>query len=243
MRHLNPMPDQEEAVPLSSPASPSTSLETIRVMIFEATRMGAELLKRMLETSTYPLRVTAVVCEEINATSELLFPDVDVAVITASAEDLAGKTKLLRKLRNNNTNLRCVLLIDQCSRELVVDAFTSGAMGICGRDESCEVLCKCIDRVHHGQVWANSEQLRYVLDTLANGTRGRLTDVRGRVLLTPRQQEIVYLVVEGLRNREIANRLNISEHTIRNYLFRIFEKLGVSSRAELILYTMANAKK
>lgn len=236
------MPESEEAVPLESSASPSTSPEIIRVMIFEATRMGAELLKHMLEASTYPLRVTAA-CEETKTTSELLFPDVDVAVIAASAEDFAVKTKLLRKLRNNNSNLRCVLLIDQCSRELVVEAFSSGAMGICGRDESCEILCKCIDRVHHGQVWANSEQLRYVLDTLSNGNRGRLTDVQGRVLLTPRQQEIVYLVLEGLRNREIAQRLNISEHTTRNYLFRIFEKLGVSSRAELILYTMANSKK
>jgi DNA-binding NarL/FixJ family response regulator len=242
VRHLNSMPDPEEAVPLPLPASPTISPEIIRVMIFEATRMGAELLKRMLESSTYPLRVTAV-GEEIKTTSELLFPDVDVAVITAGAEDLAAKTKLLRKLRNNNPNLRCVLLIDQCSRELVVEAFTSGAMGVCGRDESCEILCKCIDRVHHGQVWANSEQLRYVLDTLSNGNRGPLTDVRGRVLLTPRQQEIVYLVLEGLRNRESAKRLNISEHTIRNYLFRIFEKLGVSSRAELILYTLANSKK
>jgi DNA-binding NarL/FixJ family response regulator len=242
VRHLNPMLDPEETVPLPPSPSPSTSPEIIRVMIFEATRMGAELLKRMLETSSYPLSVTAA-CEETKTTSELLFPDVDVAVIAAGAEDLAVKAKLLRKLRNNNSNLRCVLLIDECSRELVVEAFTSGAMGVCGRDESCEVLCKCIDRVHRGQVWANSEQLRYVLDTLSNGHRRRLTDVQGRVLLTPRQQEIVYLVVEGLRNREIAKRLNISEHTIRNYLFRIFEKLGVSSRAELILYTLANSKK
>jgi DNA-binding NarL/FixJ family response regulator len=225
-----------------SPTDPSPSSQIIRVMVFEGTRMGAELLERMLQTSTYPLRVTAV-CDEIKTGSDLVFPDVDVAVITASAEDISSKTKLVRKLRHSNAGLRCVLLLGQCSRELVIEAFSSGALGVCGRDESCEVLCKCIDRVHRGQVWANSEQLRYVLETLSNGNRGPLTDVRGRVLLTARQEEIVTLVVEGLRNREIAKRLNISEHTIRNYLFRIFEKLGVSSRAELILYTMANSKK
>jgi len=241
VRHSNSIRSGEQPEDSSSPAEFSDPQGAIRVLIFETTRMGAELLKRMMETSAYPVRVTAV-CEETNG-SEPHFPDADVAVITATAEDIALKTKLLRKLRHSNANLRCVLLLDQCSRELVVEAFRSGAMGVCGRDESCEVLCKCIDRVHQGQVWANSEQLRYVLDTLSNGNRGRLTDVRGRVLLTPRQEEIVYLVVEGLRNREIAKRLNISEHTIRNYLFRIFEKLGVSSRAELILYTMANSKK
>jgi len=241
VRHSNSMRNGEETEELLSPADLSDSQEAIRVLVFETTRMGAELLKRMLETSRYPVRVTAI-CEETNG-SELYFPEADVAVVTASAEDIAAKSKLIRKLRHSNANLRCVLLVDQCSRELVVEAFKSGAMGVCGRDESCEVLCKCIDRVHRGQVWANSEQLRYVLDTLTHGHRGRLTDARGQILLTPRQEEIVSLVVEGLRNREIAKRLNISEHTIRNYLFRIFEKLGVSSRAELILYTMANAKK
>jgi DNA-binding NarL/FixJ family response regulator len=211
-------------------------------MVFEKTYMGGELLARMLETFAYPLRVTAV-CEETKATADLVVPDIDVAVITATADDIALKSKLMRKLRHSNPSLRCVLLLDQCSRGLVVEAFRAGAMGVCGRDESCEVLCKCIDRVHRGQVWANSEQLRYILETLANGDRTRLTDARGQVLLTPRQEQIVHLVVEGLRNREIAQRLNISEHTIRNYLFRIFEKLGVSSRAELILYMMANTQK
>ena len=235
------MQETEQTGELLSESRASES-RGIRVMVFENTRMGSELLARMLESSTYPLSVTAT-CEEAKAGSALSFPEVDVAVITATPEDMAAKTKLLRKLRHNNPSLRCVVLLNQCTRELVVEAFVSGAMGVCGRDESCEILCKCIDRVHHGQVWANSEQLHYILETLSNGSRVQLTDARGKVLLTPRQEEIVYLVVEGLRNREIAKRLNISENTIRNYLFRIFEKLGVSSRAELILYTIAKSRK
>jgi DNA-binding NarL/FixJ family response regulator len=116
-------------------------------------------------------------------------------------------------------------------------------MGVCGRDESCEILCKCIDRVYHGQIWANSEQLRYVLETLWTGTRIHVTDARGNALLTRREEDIVFLVAEGLRNREIAEQLKLSEHTIRNYLFRIFEKLGISSRSELILYSIEQRKK
>jgi DNA-binding NarL/FixJ family response regulator len=239
---LTAMNNAEQAERSASQIKATSSQQAIRVMVYEGTRMGAELLARMLEMSSYPLRVIAM-SEEAKAACDPILPDVDVAVITAGAEDIVAKGKLLRKLRHNNPSLRCVLLLDQCTRELVVEAFTSGAMGVCGRDESCDVLCKCIDRVHRGQVWANSEQLRYLLETLSYGNRGRLTDARGHTLLTPRQQEIVCLVVEGLRNREIANRLNISEHTIRNYLFRIFEKLGVSSRAELILYAMANIRK
>jgi DNA-binding CsgD family transcriptional regulator len=61
-------------------------------------------------------------------------------------------------------------------------------------------------------------------------------------LLTKREEEVVRLVAEGMQNREIAKELKLSEHTIKNYLFHIFEKLGVSSRVELVLYAVSNAK-
>jgi DNA-binding NarL/FixJ family response regulator len=64
----------------------------------------------------------------------------------------------------------------------------------------------------------------------------RVTAVDGKVLLTKRQEQLVGLVAEGMSNREIAHNLRLSQHTVKNYLFRIFDKLGVSSRAELIIY-------
>ena len=216
--------------------------QPIRVLICEATKMGAELLARMLESSPYPINVIAI-CDEAKLTAQLPPEEMDIALITSTAEDGAAKAKLIRQLRKTNPLLRCIALLDQCSREQVIEAFTAGAMGVCSRDESCEVLCKCIDRVHSGQIWANSEQLHYLLETLWTGSRVRLIDARGHALLTKRQEEIVYLVAEGLRNREIAEHLKISEHTIRNYLFRIFEKLGISSRTELILYAIAKSRK
>ena len=60
----------------------------------------------------------------------------------------------------------------------------------------------------------------------------------GRELLTPREEQVVALVAEGLSNRDTAQELNLSEHTVKKYLFRIFEKLGISSRVELVLYAV-----
>lgn len=68
----------------------------------------------------------------------------------------------------------------------------------------------------------------------------RVLNSRGDNLLTPREEPVVALVAEGLGNRQIARELNLSEHTIKTYLFRIFEKLGISSRVELVLYTVNN---
>jgi DNA-binding CsgD family transcriptional regulator len=70
----------------------------------------------------------------------------------------------------------------------------------------------------------------------------RVVNADGMRLLTKREEEVVRLVAEGLQNREIAKELKLSEHTIRNYLFHIFDKLGVSSRVELVLYAASSAK-
>ena len=67
----------------------------------------------------------------------------------------------------------------------------------------------------------------------------RIVDSNGLALLTRREEDVVRLVVEGMKNREIAHSLQVSDHSVRNYLYRIFEKLGVSSRVELILHVSA----
>lgn len=221
----------------------SAHQNNIRLMIFDATKMGCQLLAHVLESFSDQLKIVG------QSTSSIITADspvhgADVALISASLSEGPGSGfKLVREIRQGANAARCILLLDDCDRGQVVEAFSSGVMGVCGRNESCEVLGKCIDRVYHGQIWANSEQLRYVLETLCAGTRIRLTDARGNALLTKREEDIVFLVTEGLRNREIAEQLKLSEHTVRNYLFRVFEKLGVSSRSELILYSIEQRRK
>jgi DNA-binding NarL/FixJ family response regulator len=118
----------------------------------------------------------------------------------------------------------------------VVEAFRCGARGVFSRTESSKTLAKCVSSVHQGQVWANSAELRYLLEAFRESEPIRLTDSRGEAILSKREQDVVRCVAEGLSNREIASRLNLTEHTVKNYLFRIFDKLGVSSRVEVVLY-------
>jgi DNA-binding NarL/FixJ family response regulator len=208
----------------------------IRVVVFEATRMGCELLSRALEASEYNLRVVETACS-YGEGEEPQLDDVDVAVIgsTLKKGPLSGFS-LLRQMTKARPSLRCVMLLDQHERGLVIDAFRFGAVGVCERDQSYEMLCKCIYSVYRGQVWANSQQLQYLLEALSSAIPSRITDVKGKILLSRREEEIVSLVADGLKNREIAQLLKLSEHTVKNHLFRIFQRLGISSRAELILY-------
>jgi DNA-binding NarL/FixJ family response regulator len=141
-------------------------------------------------------------------------------------------------VRALQSKTRAVMLLASRDRDLVVDAFRCGAHGVIFRDEPVETLSKCIHAVHHGQVWANSEHLGYLLDALGHAKPLHLQDARGLNILSKREENVVRLVSEGLTNRQISSDLGLSEHTVRNYLFRIFDKLGVSTRVELVLYCL-----
>jgi DNA-binding NarL/FixJ family response regulator len=144
--------------------------------------------------------------------------------------------EIMRQARAACAETRVILLMDATNPGAVVEAFRSGAQGIFCRTESSKALAKCISSVHQGQVWANSAELRYLLQALRESSPMRMVDHRGDAILSKREQEVVGCVAEGLSNREIAGRLKLTEHTVKNYLFRIFDKLGVSSRVEVVLY-------
>jgi DNA-binding NarL/FixJ family response regulator len=163
----------------------------------------------------------------------------DVCVIGASLKDgPSSGLRVTRELRASDQSARILLLIDSPERALVVEAFRSGAHGVVSRDESFSELCKGIQKVHRGEIWANSEQLQYLVESLAGKEPAPIVDAQGVALLTKREQSLVDLVAQGRTNRDISRELNLSEHTVRNYLFRIFNKLGTSNRLELALYAI-----
>lgn len=163
----------------------------------------------------------------------------DVALISSGLKDgpLSG-FDVLKSLRPYKGTLRSVMLLDRDDPELVLEAFKWGASGVFERDRSCESLGKCIRRVHEGQVWANNHQVLYLIEALGAEYSGSRKRTRSLPLFTKRESDIVRLVLEGKTNRDIATRLNLSQHTIKNHLFRLFKKLGVSSRCELVAYTL-----
>jgi DNA-binding NarL/FixJ family response regulator len=138
-------------------------------------------------------------------------------------------------------NLAVVLLLDSYDRELVVNSLRAGAQGLfCLASLPFKSLCRCIASVHQGQYWTNTEQMRFVVDALSVGNASHVVNSRGDVVLTPREEQTVNLVAEGLNNREIARDLNLKENTVKKSLLRIYDKLGVSNRVELVLYALSH---
>jgi len=159
------------------------------------------------------------------------------------ARDAAGETlSLLRQIRAEYPWLRTIVLSEETERDLVLEVFRAGAKGFFDRASYDPILlCRCIRCVAEGQIWAKSEQLGFVLEAFANTPHIQAS--KGVQSLTPREHEVARLVSDGLSNGEVAERLGLSIHTVKNYLFSIFDKIGVSSRAELILYALSSSAK
>jgi len=164
----------------------------------------------------------------------------DVVIISVNLDDEPmGGMALLRKFHERHRQTPAVMLLDASNRDVVLDAFRSGAHGIFSKHESLENLCKCVCVVAEGQVWASSRELKYALDALSSEPRIRVMNAGGLKLLSRRELQVVQFLSEGLTNQEIGNRLGLSRHTIKNYLLKIFDKLGVSNRVELLFLTLS----
>lgn len=215
-------------------SSSANNCTQIRVLLADRTKMACQLLADAIAQDPKIVVVGAVTSPgETTQVANEMSPD-----IVLIGEDIEGQSaggfELARQLRALKPNLAVIMLLDRLNGSSVVEAFRAHASGVFTRDGSVQSLRKCIYSVFSGQVWASSEVLRFVLGALA-GTSKPTVDANSMTLLTRREREVVGLAIDGVKNREIARRLGLSEHTVKNYLFSIFGKLGVSSRLELTL--------
>src|SRR5262249_7729874 len=138
---------------------------------------------------------------------------------------------VLRAISEEHLKCRSVLLTAAVRPDEVVEAMKLGAMGLVLKESMPEALVGCVRRVHRGEQWierdAGARTARAAAPTEAT--------TRGSETLTPRELDIVRVVAQGLRNRVIAQRLSISEGTVKVHLHNIYEKLGVDGRLELVL--------
>jgi DNA-binding NarL/FixJ family response regulator len=233
-RHGRIVREQQQAAP-----SP------IRVLIGLQTPMDCQLLQSAVKSSRQRFDVVACAVSKPTILNCFSRGNVDVALINVDLEDgrLAG-LEVLPELRAGYQKTPVVMLFDTWQDDLIVHAFRGGAKGVfCRLEKDLEQLWKCIGVVHEGQVWANSEHLQLLLNALRSEAVIPPVSSPGLRSLAAREMQVANLVAEGLANRDVAVKLGLSEHTVSNYLFRIYNKLGISSRIELALYVMKDRER
>ncbi len=181
---------------------------------------------------------TSTCADTVSAAADL-HPDVCLLHARLADGPLGGFMALRQMHRSDSGRPKVVMLLDSPEKHLVIDSFRGGARGIfCPSLSHFDMLCKCAHRVHAGQIWATSEQLSTLIEAFAGFAPLRISHGHLTKPLTTREEDVLSLLSDGLSNRTIAGRLGLSEHTVKNYLFHIFDKVGVTSRVELVLYAM-----
>jgi two-component system, NarL family, nitrate/nitrite response regulator NarL len=206
------------------------------LLISEASKLYCDLLAMALYGVRERFHVVAAVSNTIEILAALREHSPQIAIISDTLEDgaLAG-IQILPEIRRLTPDSRILLVMGAPDRDLVIEAFRFGADGVFCRNSPFDLLCKSLDAISQGEIWASSEELRYVLNEFMKGPKALKVDPAVERRMTKREGDVVRLAVEGLSNREIARELGLTEHTVKNYLFRIFDKLGVSNRVELVL--------
>jgi len=211
----------------------------IRVLVADDTRLHTQLMADALRRDG-DLEVISSDSQELISRTDL--HNIDVLLLSSDLnEQPGGGFEALREVHAAHPVLRAIMLLDSSKHESVLEAFRAGARGVLSRQDSIETLIKCIRCVHGGQIWANSQQMCLVVDALASSHNPASVVVQSAAQLSKRELEVVGCVAQGMTNREIAKRLDLSEHTVKNYLFKVYDKLGVSSRVELLYMTLSRA--
>jgi DNA-binding NarL/FixJ family response regulator len=212
------------------------------VIIADANAMDCELLARTISGRQHS-RVVGWATNSTQATSLIrdVQPDVALMSIRLSDGSSAGLTAL-RVLRHSQIKTRIIMLFDDENPQAIVEAFRHGARGIFCRTGAASELQKCIRCVHNGQIWASNSQLEHVVEALVHTPAIAPTHHKSNASLSGRERQVAQLIAEGLSNREVSEQLGLSEHTVKNYVFRLFEKLGISTRIELVLFVLSQEK-
>jgi len=207
--------------------------EPIRILIVDDHAVVRAGLRMLIEQNP-AMKVIGVAGNRSEALAVAASEQPNMIILDILLGDEDGLT-FLPELREAATNARVLVLTGLRSSESQRRAILAGAMGVVLKEHAAEVLIKAINKVHQGEVWLDRSTMGGVLDeiTQAPGIDPEKAKIAS---LTDREREVMALIAEGLKNKQIGQRLFISETTVTHHLSSIFSKLDVSDRLELIIY-------
>ncbi len=211
----------------------STTRQT-RIMLVDDHTLVRAGLRMLMETRPH----FQVVAEAANREQCLKFAESEKPDVVLLDIDLGKENGLdfLPELRELCPQAKVIVLTGVADPLQHEKAVSLGAVGLVFKDKASDILLKAVERVREGEVWID----RAILARLLSKRTKAADDPEAAKIreLTPREREIVQLIAEGLKNRQIADRVLISEATVRHHLTSIFAKLEVSDRLELLLYAL-----
>jgi len=212
----------------------SKSKQAIRILVADDHAIFRDGLRRLLEAAD-DVQIVGEASNGVECTKMLakLKPDILLLDLRMPEKDGLG---VLEEVNFDSLPTRVIVLTAAEDDRDVVRAMRLGARGVVLKQSASDLLLKSIRKVHDGEIWLDNRMTAEVIDAFKKSSESGQR--REKPLLSDREKEIVQLVAQGFRNREIGEKLFISEQTVKNHLHNIFDKLGVSDRLELALYAI-----
>jgi DNA-binding NarL/FixJ family response regulator len=206
----------------------------IRILIADRDSMSSDLLATAL-TRARDFRASAVRSTDLldcmaDGKASLVVIGADLTLDTRNGFDLA------HTVHRAHPSVPIVILLNHSTHDSVVNAFRSGARGVFCRQQPVAEFLDCVEHVGKGFIWAGSQETTLLLDAFSSFPSPDVAIGGKTASLSLRELQVVKGAARGKINKVIASDLGLSEHTVKNYLFRAFEKLGVSNRVELLFY-------
>jgi DNA-binding NarL/FixJ family response regulator len=212
----------------------------IRVLIFDHQALIRDGIRMILNDSA-KIQVIGEAGESEQALALAKDSDVDIILIELNL-DAELNTDIISELVGANRRARIILLTSIEESQILHLAVQMGAMGVVSKTGNRQTLYKAIEKVHAGEVWIDRAMMANVLTQISHSRLDAKSDpeIARMASLSEREREVIVLIGKGLKNKEIATQLSISEITVRHHLSSIYNKLAVANRLELTIYAYRN---
>jgi DNA-binding NarL/FixJ family response regulator len=212
------------------PAPPGT----IRVILADSQAIFRVGMRKIFALED-DIRVVAQADSIENLRSAIERFPTDVVLLEGSL--LTGSANTIPELIKTTPNIKIIVQAATADETHTVELFRRGVRGIIPRSISPDLLVKCVRKIATGETWIDNQSVNWVIEAYRTQASA-LTNPRNQPKLSPKELAIITCITQGKRNKEIAYQLGTTEQVIKNYLRKVYDKLGVSDRLELALYCL-----
>jgi DNA-binding NarL/FixJ family response regulator len=229
MEILNDTPEGEN---IEAPAEPGT----IRIILADSQAIYRVGIRKVLALED-DIRVVAQADSLENLHAAIVRYPTDIVLLEGNM--LTGTTNAIPELLRLAPNAKLIVQAMATDENHTVELYRRGVRGIISRAISPDLLVRCVRRIAAGETWIDNQSVNWVIDAY-RAQAAALVSPRNQPRLSPKELSIITCITQGKRNKEIAFQLGTTEQVIKNYLRKIYDKLGVSDRLELALYCLHN---
>jgi DNA-binding NarL/FixJ family response regulator len=223
---------EEESVAVNGADKSSVGLPTIRVILADTQAIYRVGTKKIfaLEDDIRVVSQAENLGQVLAAVSK--FP-ADVLLFEASISP--NSPEAIGEVLKRSPHLKVIVLSPENDEDTTVEYFRRGVRGLLPRNIAPEMLVKCVRKVFAGETWIDNQSVNWVIEAY-RAQAAQLTSPRPKTKLSDKELLIISCVTQGMRNKEIASEIGTTEQVVKNYLRKVYDKLGVSDRLELALY-------